>query len=231
MHTLALQYFNALYDSIYYIRLTCSPAWIFKSQVSLGFDVSRIFSSWISQQGRYANAVRHESSNSIEIARIQASQQVSNKLLLEPPSWMQLVKGGPKRRTKFQVLQMQLIWSNWEISFVSLSYLIQIHQLILPGPCPTSQQRGFRRTSGEGWQRLQAHIISTQQPQIAECPNSERIRTVKFKSYGAITFLPPFLIGWPMIAWITMVPPLYHLLMRWFSPLLPVSAQKTSSWM
>lgn len=143
--------------------------------MSLGFECIQDLLELNKPARSIRKRVRHESSNSNEIARIQASQQVSNKLLLEPPKLNAVGEGWTKKKDKIPSTPNATYLIQLGNSFVSLSYLIQIHQLILPGPCPTSQQRGFRRTSGEGWQR-QAHIISTQQPQIAECPNSERIK-------------------------------------------------------
>ena len=78
-------------------------------------NVSRIFSSWISQQGRYANAFVMKVQIQMKLLEFRPHSRCPTSFYWSHQSWMQLVKGGPKRRTKFQVLQMQLIWSNWEI--------------------------------------------------------------------------------------------------------------------
>lgn len=136
MHTRALQSSNALID---HITLACSPLWIFKSQVSLGFECIQDLLELNRPARSIRKRVRHESSNSNEIARIQASQQVSNKLLLEPPKLNAVGEGWTKKKDKIPSIQ-------------NATYLIQFWKLVCkfdildPDSCVDSPMSHFTTT-------------------------------------------------------------------------------------
>lgn len=165
--------YSIVYICIYYVRLTCSPAWIFKSQVSLGFECIQDLLELNRPARSIRKRVRRESSNSNEIARIQASQQVSNKLLLEPQKLNAVGEGWAKKKDKIP-------------STPNATYLIQFWKLV----CKFDRHPWSRFTcwfshvplhnngdlEGPAERVGKDKLISTQQPQIAECLKSERIK-------------------------------------------------------